>query len=137
MSDIIEKSSELIAPQNVMEKTLRQLLIDENVEVTRKGKVLTLNTGSEIITIQPAIKNADDSTKLTTTPRKLPTPISQMGDRIKELRDQGKSQREVAKLLGTTQANISKIERDIKKLDSANNTHKDQAEKPNETKPAQ
>ena len=135
MSDINEKLAELVAPKDVMERTLSQLLVDENIEVTRKGKVWTLNTGSQVITIQPAIREVAPTPKAAPTPRKHSTPIAQMGDRIKELRDQGKSQREVAKILGTSQANISKIERDRKKLENANAALQAQTAKPNETEP--
>ena len=136
MSDINEKFAELVAPKDVMERTLSQLLVDENIEVTRKGKVWTLNTGSQVITIQPAIRGeVAPPPKAAPTPRKHSTPIAQMGDRIKELREQGKSQREVAKILGTSQANISKIERDRKKLENANAALQAQTAKPDETEP--
>ena len=127
MSDLLEKSAEILAPQDVMGKTLRELMVDPSVEINRKGNILTLNTGREIITIRPCsndgaqeqgnvtAENANASASPSAAKRNRGQPITQLKSKIVELRAAGKTQREVAELLGTTQANISKIEREMKK----------------------
>lgn len=127
MSDLLEKSAEILAPQDVMGKTLRELMADPSVEINRKGNILTLNTGREIITIRPCsndgaqeqgnvtAENANASAGPSAAKRNRGQPITQLKSKIVELRAAGKTQREVAEILGTTQANISKIEREMKK----------------------
>ncbi len=125
MSDLLEKSAEILAPQDVMGKTLRELMVDPSVEINRKGNILTLNTGREIITIRPCSNDGaqeqgnvtaeNASASPSAAKRNRGQPITQLKSKIVELRAAGKTQREVAELLGTTQANISKIEREMKK----------------------
>lgn len=120
---------------DIMNKTLSELINDPRVEVNRKGNVLTLKTDSETITVQsnsdiPVSDNAPaESTIISTGVSANITqgrrkPITQMEPIIKQLRTEGKTQLQVAEILGTTQANISKIERTMKKREAEQESQK-------------
>ena len=69
---------------------------------------IKISSNSETITISWQSNKPSSSTK----------PISEMGETIMRLRAEGKTQREIAEIFGTTQANISKIERNFKEQDN-------------------
>ncbi|MDT3664028.1 MAG: helix-turn-helix domain-containing protein [Anaerobiospirillum sp.] len=104
---------------------VNEMVADPSVDINRKGNVLTIDTGPAVVIVKLKSDNkaqdnaAAESTSTGTVTAANKTqarrePITQREDEIKKLRDEGLTQREVAKIMGTTQANISKIERAMK-----------------------
>lgn len=125
------KSVENNAQQDVIDYVkqakldVNEMVADPSVDINRKGNVLTIDTGPAVVIVKlKSDNNAQDnaaaesaSTDTGTSANKTQTrrePITQREAEIKKLRDEGLTQREVAKIMGTTQANISKIERAMK-----------------------
>lgn len=133
MSASTDKANE---PQDIMvwalgqDKSLRELLTDKDAELAKKGNVLTINLGSKTITIMdsdpanngaptdvssPSGAGAPSTEVQHTEPRRRRIPFSHMAAEIEKLRKEGLTQKEVAQRLGTTQANVSRIERAAQK----------------------
>lgn len=128
------KSVENNAQQDVIDYVkqakldVNEMVADPSVDINRKGNVLTIDTGPAVVIVKLKSDNSDNnaqdnaaaesaSTDTGTSANKTQTrrePITQREAEIKKLRDEGLTQREVAKIMGTTQANISKIERAMK-----------------------
>ena len=125
------KSAENNAQQDVIDYVkqakldVNELVADPSVDINRKGNVLTIDTGPAVVIVKLKSDNSaqdnaaaeSSSTDTGTAANKTQArrePITQREAEIKKLRDEGLTQREVAKIMGTTQANISKIERTMK-----------------------
>jgi DNA-binding transcriptional regulator YiaG len=114
-TDIIRKHEGGFFPNDIGNETLNQLVVRKDVEVHKKDNKLTLKrvTSSESVTIE--VRTYPDATIVTQSKADRTRPVSQMQDTIKKMRDEGQTQADVADKLGTTQSNISKIEKGIKK----------------------
>ena len=67
---------------------------------------------NEIDTVE--VRSYDDTNIISQSRTNKSRPVSQMESTIAQLRKEGRTQTEVANLLGTTQTNISKIEKKMK-----------------------
>ena len=126
---------------NIKDMTVGQLLNDkmtigeilniDGCEITAKGEILTISTPTKIITIQNTVKRSkeprSEATKSSASGtkrgwgRRGPRPnhtFEELAPRVKELRDQNLSQKKVADMLGTSQANVSKIERQMQAMEA-------------------
>ncbi len=124
---------------SVKEITLGQLLSDKltvgemrgimGCEIHAKNGVLTITTPNKTITIKDTDKGGAKAPRASVAPkaagartgtgrrgRRPAHTFEELAPRVKEMRDQGMTQREVAEALGTTQANVSKIERQLKQM---------------------
>lgn len=132
---------------SVKEITLGQLLSDKltvgemrgimGCEIHAKNGVLTITTPNKIITIKDTDKGGAKAPRASVAPkaagartgtgtgrrgRRPAHTFEELAPRVKEMRDQGMTQREVAEALGTTQANVSKIERQLNQMEAEGQT---------------
>lgn len=131
MNDNNSKSAENSAQKDVIDYVkqaklnITKMVSDPSVDYNRKRNVLTIDTGPAVVIVKLKSDNsAQDNAVAESTSTGTGTavnktqarrePITQREAEIKKLRDEGLTQREVAKIMGTTQANISKIERAMK-----------------------
>ena len=103
-----------MVPKNIADMTLGELMSSNDVEIHKKENVLKMKriTESEIISIE--VRSYDDTTTVLKSQTHRDKRFSQMGSTIAQMRKEGKTQAEVADILGTTQTNISKIEKKMK-----------------------
>lgn len=103
-----------MVPKDIANMTLEELMSSDDVEIHKKGNVLKIKgkTGSEIISIE--VRSYDNTTTVLKSQTHRDKPVSQMRPTIAKMRKEGKTQAEVADILGTTQTNISKIEKKMK-----------------------
>ena len=115
-----------------MKMTVRQLLDDPNLEFHKKGSVLIFSTPDGVITIQPPKggKAKAAQTDIVTGCKRGPkgpransrimtlgpnpranSRIMTLGPKIIELREQGKTQREIGQILGISTPYVSNIEK--------------------------
>lgn len=115
MSDLIKKSADKMIPKDIGDMTLRELLVSKDVEVHKKDNYLKMKrkTSTETVTIE--VRSYDDTAVISQSRTSLNKPFNQMTSTIAQMRAEGKTQAEVAEILGTTQTNISRIERKMKK----------------------
>ena len=130
MNNLKRLADVFVPPEDALNKHFRDMLTDPSVEIKSvtlnpNDNILTVNMGDKIVRIQiNSINNDQDNIKtkgmitvtgnVTNITQERRKPVTQMEPMIKQLRDSGKTQRQVAEILGTTQANISKIERAMK-----------------------
>ena len=130
---------------SVKEITLEQLLSDKltvgemrgimGCEIHAKNGVLTITTPNKTITIKDTDKGGAKAPRASAAPkaagarsgtgrrgRRPSHTFEELAPRVKEMRDQGMTQREVAEALDTTQANVSKIERQLKQMEAEGQT---------------
>ena len=130
---------------SVKEITLEQLLSDKltvgemrgimGCEIHAKNGVLTITTPNKTITIKDTDKGGAKAPRASVAPkaagartgtgrrgRRPAHTFEELAPRVKEMRDQGMTQREVAEALDTTQANVSKIERQLKQMEAEGQT---------------
>ena len=115
MSDIIKNSVGDMVPKNIADMTLRDLMSSTDVEVHKKDNVLKMKRRTSSETIMVEVRSHDNTTIVSKSRTNRDRPLSQMETTISQLRAEGKTQAEVADILGTTQTNISKIERKTKR----------------------
>ena len=115
MSNLIKKGASNMLPSDIADMTLSDLMASKDVEVHKKDNVLKIKrrTPSETITVE--VRSYDDTAIVSQSRTHRNRPFSQMESTIAQLRKEGKTQAEVADILGTTQTNISKIENKKKK----------------------
>ena len=115
MGNLAKKNSGGMIPSNIGNMTLYELMEQRDVEVYKKDNLLKMKrkTASETLSIE--IRSYEDADIISQSRTKLDRPFNQMGETIAQLRAEGKTQSEVAEMLGTTQTNVSKIEREMKK----------------------
>ena len=107
------------SPRDIMKMTVRQLLDDPNLEFHKKGSVLIFSTPDGVITIQPPKggKAKAAQTDIVTGCKRGPkgpranSRIMTLGPKIIELREQGKTQREIGEILGISTPYVSNIEK--------------------------
>lgn len=107
------------SPRDIMKMTVRQLLDDPNLEFHKKGSVLIFSTPDGVITIQPPKggKAKAAQTDIVTGCKRGPkgpranSRIMTLGPKIIELREQGKTQREIGQILGISTPYVSNIEK--------------------------
>lgn len=104
-----------MVPKNIADMTLRDLMSSTDVEVHKKDNVLKMKRRTSSETIMVEIRSHDNTTIVSKSRTNRDRPFSQMETTIAQLRAEGKTQAEVADILGTTQTNISKIERKTKR----------------------
>lgn len=132
---------------SVKEITLGQLLSDKltvgemrgimGCEIHAKNGVLTITTPNKTITIKDTDKGCAKAPRASVAPkaagartgtgtgrrgRRPAHTFEELAPRVKEMRDQGMTQRAVAEALGTTQANVSKIERQLNQMEAEGQT---------------
>jgi len=114
MSNLIKKNNNSIIPKKIADMTLEELMSSNDVEIHKKDNVLKMKriTESEIISIE--VRSYDDTTTVLKSQTHRDKPVSHMSSTIAQMRKEGKTQAEVAYILGTTQTNISKIEKKMK-----------------------
>lgn len=110
-----------------MKMTVRQLLDDPNLEFHKKGSVLIFSTPDGVITIQPPKdgKAKAAQTDIVTGCKRGPkspradSRIMTLGPKIIELRDQGKTQREIGQILGISTPYVSNLENRYREITEA------------------
>ena len=114
MSNIVKKETSGIIPKEIANITLEELMSTEGVEFHKKNNILRMKQriANEIQTVQ-LLRNDHTNINTQSITNKSPQ-VSQMESTIAQLRKDGRTQTEVANLLGTTQTNISKIEKKMK-----------------------
>ena len=115
MGKLTKKGSGEIIPRDIGDMSLNELLGRRDVEVHKKDNILKMKrkTSTETLTIE--VRSYDDASVVSQSRTSLDKPFNQMGTTIAKMRAEGKTQAEVAEILGTTQTNISKIEKKMKK----------------------
>lgn len=113
MNNLISQKSDII-PESIGNMTLNELLASKDVEVHKRKNSLKMKrtTPSESLLVE--IRTYEDATVATQAKTLLNKPFNQMGETIAQLRAEGKTQAEVADILGTTPSNICKIEKKMK-----------------------
>ncbi len=114
MSKLMKKSAGEMIPKDIGDMTLKELLTCKDVEVHKKDNVLKMKrrTSTEILTVE--VRDYEDAAVISQSKTPLDKRFNQMGSTIAKMRAEGKTQREVAEILGTTQTNISRIEKKMK-----------------------
>lgn len=115
------------SPRDIMKMTVRQLLDDPNLEFHKKGSVLIFSTPDGVITIQPPKggKSKAAQTDIVTGCKRGPkgpradSRIMTLGPKIIELRDQGKTQREIGQILGISTPYVSNLENRYREITEA------------------
>ncbi|MDD6511980.1 hypothetical protein [Sharpea azabuensis] len=115
MSNIIKKGTSVMVPKDIADMTLGDLMSSKDVEIHKKDNVLKIKRRTTSETIMLEIRSFDDTSIVSQSKTNRDRPFSQMKKTIAKLRAEGKTQAEVADILGTTQTNISKIEKKMKK----------------------
>lgn len=115
MAHLIKKDDGKMIPKDIGDMTLNELLGRRDVEVYKKDNVLKMKrkTSTETLTIE--VRSYEDTSVVSRARTSLNKPFNQMGGTIAKMRAEGKTQAEVAEILGTTQTNISRIEKKMKK----------------------
>lgn len=104
-----------MVPKDIADMTLRDLLSSKDVEVHKKDNVLKMKRRTPSETVMVEVHSYDDAAIVSQSQTYRDRPFSQMETTIAQLRAEGRTQAEVADILGTTQTNISKIENKMKK----------------------
>lgn len=114
MSNIVKKETSGIIPKEIANITLEELMSTEGVEFHKKNNILRMKQriANEIVTVE--VRSYDDTNIISQSRTNKSRPVSQMESTIAQLRKEGRTQTDVANLLGTTQTNISKIEKKMK-----------------------
>lgn len=115
MSNIIKKGASDMVPKDIADMTLRDLMSSKDVEVRKKDNVLKMKRRTPSETVMVEVRSYDDTAIVSQSRTYRDRPFSQMETTIAQLRAEGRTQAEVADILGTTQTNISKIENKMKK----------------------
>ena len=115
MSKLIKKNAGDMLPRGIGSMTIQELMSSKDVEVHKKDNVLKMKRRTQSETVTLEIRSYDDTTILSRSQTPRDKPVSHMGSTIAQLRAEGRTQTEVADILGTTQTNISKIESKMKK----------------------
>lgn len=115
MSNISKKGNKgLMLPEGLSDMTFGDLLASEGVEIHKKDNVLKLKKKTPSETVMVEVRKYDDTNIVSESKIYRTKPFSQMKTTIAQLRKEGRTQAEVAEILGTTQTNISKIEKQMK-----------------------
>lgn len=108
------------SPKNIMKMTIRDLLADPSLEFHKEGSTLTFSTPDGVITIQPpkggkakAAKTGTGTSGCKRGPKgpRANSRVMELGPKILELREQGKTQREIGQILGISTPYVSNIEK--------------------------
>ena len=115
MSDLIKKGADAMIPSDIGKITLQDLLVRDDVEVHKKENVLKMKRKTPTETLIVEVRSYDDNITVSQSRTSLHKNFNQMGSTIAKMREEGKTQAEVAERLGTSQSYISKIEKKMKK----------------------
>lgn len=115
MNDIMKAGASTMVPKDIADMTLKDLMSSKDVEIHKKDNVLRLKRRTPSETIMVEVRSYDDAAIISQSRTCRTKPFSQMETTISQLRAEGKTQSEIADLLGTTQPNISKIENRMKR----------------------
>lgn len=115
MSKLVKKGPGDMIPKGIGDMTLKDLIFSPDVEVHKKDNVLKLRRRTSSETVMLEIRSYDDAATVSQSRAYRDKPFSHMESTIAQMRAEGKTQAEVAAILGTTQTNISKIERKMKR----------------------
>lgn len=115
MSDLIKRSAGALIPKDIGDMTLKELIACKDVEVHKKANVLKMQRKMPTETVTVEVRTYDEAAVVSQSRASRSKPFNQMGATIAKMRAEGKTQAEVATILGTTQTNISKIEKKMKR----------------------
>ena len=115
MSNLMKKGTGDMVSRDIGDMTLRELISSTDAEVHKKDNVLKVKRRTPSETIMVEVRSYDDTAIVSQSRTCRDRPFSQMESTIAKMREEGKTQAEVADILGTTQTNISKIEKKMKK----------------------
>lgn len=115
MGSLIKRTSPDMIPSNIGEMTLNQLMSEGDVEIRKKDNILKMKRRTPSETIMVEVRSYDDTAIVFQSQTHRGKPFSQMESTIAQMRAEGRTQSEVADILGTTQTNISKIEKRMRK----------------------
>ena len=104
-----------MVPRDIGDMTLKELMSSKDVEVRKKDNVLRMKRRTQSETVMLEVRSYDDTAIVSQSRTLRDKPVSHMETTIAQLRAEGRTQAEVADILGTTQTNISKIESKMKK----------------------
>ena len=104
-----------LLPKELGNMTLNDLMSQPNVEISKKGNLTKVKNKTQNESVMLEIRQYPDVTTISQHRADKTKPVSQQTETVKQLRKEGKTQVETADILGTTQSNIAKIEKAIKK----------------------
>ena len=102
-------------PKGIGDMTLKDLIFSPDVEVHKKDNVLKLRRRTSSETVMLEIRSYDDAATVSHSRTYRDKPFSHIESSVPQMRAEGKPQVDLAAILGTTQTNISKIERKTKR----------------------
>jgi DNA-binding CsgD family transcriptional regulator len=114
MGKLVKKGPSDMIPKDIGDMTLKELIFSPDVEVHKKDNILKMRKSTSSETVMLEIRSYDDAATVSQSRTYRDKPFSHMESTIAQMRAEGKTQAEVAAILGTTQTNISKIERKMK-----------------------
>ena len=114
-NNLTKKGSGDLLPKEIANMTLKELMSNKDVEIHKKDNVLRMKRRTTSETVMVEVRSYDDASIISQSKTYRNRPFSQMETTIQQLRAEGRTQTEVADILGTTQTNISKIEKKMKK----------------------
>jgi DNA-binding CsgD family transcriptional regulator len=114
MGKLVKKGPSDMIPKDIGDMTLKELIFSPDVEVHKKDNILKMRKSTSSETVMLEIRSYDDAATVSQSRTYRDKPFSHMESTIAQMRAEGKTQAEVATILGTTQTNISKIERKMK-----------------------
>ena len=115
MDKLMKKGAGDMVPKDIGDMTLKELMSSKDVDVRKKDNVLKMKRRTPSETVMIEVRSYDDTAIVSQSRTSRDKPFSQMETTIAQLRAEGRTQAEVADILGTTQTNISKIESHMKK----------------------
>ena len=115
LKDLMKNGAQSIVPKDLADMTLGEILSNPDVEVHKKGNVVRMKRKTSTESIMVEVRGYSDAVTVSESRASRGKPFNQMGGTIAKMRAEGKTQAEVADILGTTQTNISRIERQMKK----------------------
>ncbi len=115
MSDKLIVRNNSIIPKELGEMTLNQLINQDDVEIKKRNNKTTIKKITQTETISMEIRTYDKGVTVSQSKFSMPDKKMDLKDVAKQMKKEGKTQSEIADLLGTTQPYVSKM------LNSMNN----------------
>lgn len=109
MSDKLILKNNNILPKELGEMTLNQLFSQNDVEVKKKNNKTMLKKVTPTETISMEISTYIDGITISQSKFNMPQKKKDLKNVAKQLKKEGRTQTEIADLLGTTQPYVSKL----------------------------
>lgn len=109
MSNKLSVPQNSILPKEVGEMTLNQLLAQDGVEIKKKDNKTLIKRVTPTETISMEIRTYDNGITYSQSKFSMPEKKMDLKDVAKQMKNEGKTQAEIADLLGTSQPYISKM----------------------------